>query len=167
MNVLWVRRRRTNCRPCCPLMSNPSTYLWTARPDGSGWQDNRLAQHLPQDQIRSSSGLLQLAQTIRSYVLHWKASFIKMRSGKSWFPRATSKKQLKTQPQKNRKWIVCINIGIIFNETPSYRLLLYLPATQTNFLQQKLAHNKNTVNSKMNSGYRHAESKTSTRFKLR
>ena len=46
---------------------------------------------------------------------------------------------------KNRKWIIYINFGIIFNETPSYRLLLYLPATPTNFLQQKLAHNKNTV----------------------
>jgi len=63
--------------------------------------------------------------------------------------------------------IIHINFGIIFNEIPSYRLLLYLPATPTNFLQQKLAHNKNTVNSKMNSGHRHAESKTSTRFKLR
>ena len=40
---------RTNCRPCCPLMSNPSTSSWTARPDSSGRWDNRMAaQHLPQ-----------------------------------------------------------------------------------------------------------------------
>jgi len=33
---LKVCRRRTNRRPCCPPMSNPSTCPWTARPDGSG-----------------------------------------------------------------------------------------------------------------------------------
>ena len=27
---LWVWRRRTNRRPCCPPMSNPSTSSWTA-----------------------------------------------------------------------------------------------------------------------------------------
>ena len=33
---LWVWRRRTNRRPCCPPMSNPSTSSWTVWPDGSG-----------------------------------------------------------------------------------------------------------------------------------
>jgi len=33
---LWVWRRRTNCRPCRPPMSNPSTSPWTAWPDSSG-----------------------------------------------------------------------------------------------------------------------------------
>ena len=28
--------RRTNRRPCCPPMSNPSISSWTARPDGFG-----------------------------------------------------------------------------------------------------------------------------------
>ena len=47
---LWVWRRRTNRRPCCPPMSNPSTSLWTARPDGSRRSDNRMfAQHLPRN----------------------------------------------------------------------------------------------------------------------
>jgi len=26
---LWVWRRRTNCQPCCPPMSNPSTSSWS------------------------------------------------------------------------------------------------------------------------------------------
>jgi len=53
-----VWRRRTNRRPCCLLMSNPSTSPWTARPNGSGQWDNRLAaQHLPRDLVRPSSGL--------------------------------------------------------------------------------------------------------------
>ena len=30
------KNRRTNRRPCCPLMSNPSTSPWTAWPDGPG-----------------------------------------------------------------------------------------------------------------------------------
>ena len=55
---LWVWRRRTNRRPCSPPMSNPSTSLWTAWPDGSGRWDNRMAaQHLPRDLVRPSSGL--------------------------------------------------------------------------------------------------------------
>ena len=55
---LWVWRRRTNCQPCCPPMSNPSTSLWTTWPDGSGRWDNRMAaQHLPRDLVRPSSGL--------------------------------------------------------------------------------------------------------------
>ena len=50
-------RRRTNRRPCCPPMSNPSTSSWTARPDGFGRWDNRMAaQHLPRDLKRPSSG---------------------------------------------------------------------------------------------------------------
>jgi len=40
---LWVWRRRTNRRPCCPPMSNPSTSPWTAWPDGSVRWDNRIA----------------------------------------------------------------------------------------------------------------------------
>ena len=57
---LWVWRRRTNCRPCCPSLSNPSTSPWAARFEGSWcWA----AQHLPRDLVRPSSGLWQLAQT--------------------------------------------------------------------------------------------------------
>jgi len=55
---LWVWRRRTKCRPCCPSMSNPSTSAWTVRPDGSGrWHNRIVAQHLPGDLARPSSGL--------------------------------------------------------------------------------------------------------------
>jgi len=39
----WVWRRKTNRRPFCPPMSNPSTFSWTTRPDGSGRWDNRMA----------------------------------------------------------------------------------------------------------------------------
>jgi len=47
--------RRTNCRPCCSPMSNPTTS-WIARPDASGRWDNRMAaQHLPRDLVRPSS----------------------------------------------------------------------------------------------------------------
>jgi len=47
---LWVWRRRTNRRPCCPPMSNPSTSPWTVWPDGFGRWDNWMAaQHLPRD----------------------------------------------------------------------------------------------------------------------
>ena len=53
---LWVWRRRTNRRPCCPPMSNPSTSPWTAWHDGSGWWDNWMAaQHLPRDLLWPSS----------------------------------------------------------------------------------------------------------------
>jgi len=55
---LWVWRRRRNCGPCCPPMSNPSTSSCTARPDGSGRWDNRIAaQHLPRDLVQPGSGL--------------------------------------------------------------------------------------------------------------
>jgi len=54
---LWVWRRRTNRRPCCPPMSNPSTSPWTAWPDDGGRWDNRMtAQYLPRDLVRPSSG---------------------------------------------------------------------------------------------------------------
>ena len=44
-------------RPCCPPMSNPSISSWTARLDGSGRWDNRLAaQHLSRNLARPSSG---------------------------------------------------------------------------------------------------------------
>jgi len=34
---------------------------WTARPDGSGWWDNRMgAQYLPRDLVRPSSGYEEL-----------------------------------------------------------------------------------------------------------
>ena len=36
---LWVWRR-TDCRPCCPPLSNPLTLPWTTWPDGSGRWDN-------------------------------------------------------------------------------------------------------------------------------
>jgi len=63
---LWVWRRRTNRRPCCLPMSNPSTSSWTARPDGSGRWDNQMtAQHLPRDLVRPSSGQQQLVQTTK------------------------------------------------------------------------------------------------------
>jgi len=53
---LWVLRRRTNRRPCCPPKSNPSTSSCTAMPDGSGQWDNQMAvQHLPRDLVRPSS----------------------------------------------------------------------------------------------------------------
>jgi len=46
---LWVWCRRTNPQTCHPPMSNPSTSLWTARPDGFGWWDNQIAaQYLPE-----------------------------------------------------------------------------------------------------------------------
>ena len=44
---LWVWHRRTNRRPCCPPMSNPSTYPWTARPYGSGRLDNLMFNTFP------------------------------------------------------------------------------------------------------------------------
>ena len=54
--LVW--RRRTNRRPCCPPMSNPSTSSLTARPDGFRQWDNRMAaQHLPRDLVRPSCGL--------------------------------------------------------------------------------------------------------------
>ena len=41
-------------------------FPWTAKPDGSGWRDNRLAaQHLPRDLVRPSNGQEQLAQTMK------------------------------------------------------------------------------------------------------
>ena len=53
--ALWVWRRRTNRRPCCSPMSNPSISSWTARPDGPGRWDNRMAaQHLPRHLVRPS-----------------------------------------------------------------------------------------------------------------
>ena len=55
---LWVWRRRTNRRPCCSPMSNPSTSPWTVWPNGSGrWNNRMAAQHLPRDLVRPSSGL--------------------------------------------------------------------------------------------------------------
>ena len=55
---LWVWRRGTNRRPCCPPMPNPSTSFWTAWIDWSGRWDNRMsAQHLPRNLAWSSSGL--------------------------------------------------------------------------------------------------------------
>ena len=54
---LWVWHRRTSGQPCCPPMSNPSTSPCTARPDGSGrWGNPMVAQHLPRDPVRPSSG---------------------------------------------------------------------------------------------------------------
>ena len=54
---LWVWRRRTNLRPCRPPMSNPSTSPRTARPDGSGrWNNRMAAQHLLRNLARPSSG---------------------------------------------------------------------------------------------------------------
>jgi len=52
---LWVWHRT---RPCCPSVSNPPASSRTARPDGSGQWDNRMAaQHLPRDLVRPSSVL--------------------------------------------------------------------------------------------------------------
>ena len=54
---LWVWRRRTNRRPCCPPMSNPSATPRTARPDGSGRWDNRMALQRPSRNLaRPNSG---------------------------------------------------------------------------------------------------------------
>ena len=64
---LWVWRRRTNHRPCCPPVSNPWTSSWTARPDGSARWDYRMAaQHLPRDLVRPSSGLKNSLERWRS-----------------------------------------------------------------------------------------------------
>jgi len=53
-NGLWVWRRSTNRRPCCPVQSTSSRTAW---PDGSGRWDNRVsAQHLPGDLVWPSSG---------------------------------------------------------------------------------------------------------------
>ena len=53
---LWVWRSRTNCRPCCPPTSNPSTSPWTARPESCGWWDNCMtARRLSWNPVRSSS----------------------------------------------------------------------------------------------------------------
>ena len=55
-NGVW--HRRTSGRLCCPPMSNPSTSSRTARPDGSGRRNNRMAaQHLPRDLARPSNSL--------------------------------------------------------------------------------------------------------------
>jgi len=61
---LWMWRKKTNRRPCCPRMSNPSAPKWTARPDGSVRWDNRMAaqQLMPRDLVRPSSGRQQLFQ---------------------------------------------------------------------------------------------------------
>jgi len=68
---LWVWRRRTNRRPCCLPVINPSTSSsWTARPDGSGRWNNRMAgQHLPRDLVRPISGQQQLAETTKKTTL--------------------------------------------------------------------------------------------------
>jgi len=69
---LWVWSRGTNRRPCCPPMSNPSTSSWTARSDGSGRWDNRMAaQHLPRDLVRPSSGLKNSLKRRRKCTTHW------------------------------------------------------------------------------------------------
>ena len=63
---LGVWRKRTNPPPCCPPKSNPTTYSWKARPDGSGRWDTRMAtQHLTRDLVRPSRGMKQLAQTMK------------------------------------------------------------------------------------------------------
>ena len=63
---MWVWRRRTYRRPCCPPLSNPPTSSWTVRPDGSRRWDNRMAaQHMPRDLVRPSSGQQKLAQTTK------------------------------------------------------------------------------------------------------
>ena len=63
---LLVWRRGTDRGPCCPSLSNPSNSLWSAWPNGSGWRNNWLcAQHPPRDLVRSSSGLKELAQTMK------------------------------------------------------------------------------------------------------
>jgi len=54
---LWMCRRRTNRRPCCPPLSTPSTSPWTAWPDGAGqWDSWMAAQHLPRGIVRPSNG---------------------------------------------------------------------------------------------------------------
>ena len=63
---LWVWRRRTNRRPCCPPMSNPSNSPWTAWPYGCGWWDKRMAaQHLPRE-------LCGLAVDWKSWLIQWR-----------------------------------------------------------------------------------------------
>jgi len=63
---LWVWRRGTDRWPSCASLSNPSASLWNAWPDGPGWRNNRMAaQHLSRDLLRPSSGLQELAQTMK------------------------------------------------------------------------------------------------------
>jgi len=63
---LWVWRRRTNRRPCCPSMSNP----WP--PHGMTVLDDEtiewLAQHLPRGLVRPSSGYEELTQKERVWL---------------------------------------------------------------------------------------------------
>ena len=66
---LWVWRRRTNSRPCCPPLSTPSTSAWTAWPDGSGrWENWMAAQHLSRDLVRPSSGFNNSLKRRRNYL---------------------------------------------------------------------------------------------------
>ena len=52
-----------------PTLSNPSTSPWTARPDGSGRWDNRMAaQHLTRDLVRPSSGFNNSTKRRRTIV---------------------------------------------------------------------------------------------------
>ena len=80
---LWVWRRRTNHRPCCPPMSNPLTSPRTAWPDTSGRPDGSMRQ--PNDSStpapRSSAAkqwFEQLAQKKEKNSNHlWNADFSK------------------------------------------------------------------------------------------
>jgi len=67
---LWMWRRRTNCRPRYPPLSNPSIIPWSARPDVPGRWDNQMAaQHMPRDLVGPNSGY-ELSQTMK-----WKVYF--------------------------------------------------------------------------------------------
>jgi len=69
----WVLRRRTNRGICCPPLSTPSTFPWTARSDGCGWWNNRLAtQHLSLHLVRLVLHLVLTQMIImKQLVLAW------------------------------------------------------------------------------------------------
>jgi len=66
---------------------NPSTSPWTAQPDGSRWRDSRLiAEHLPRDLVRPSSGMKELAQTMKKKSLLKFATWIYDNRKLRWSP---------------------------------------------------------------------------------
>ena len=67
LRLVW--RRGPDRWPCCPSLFNLSTSQ-RAWPDDSGWRDNLLCATLAWDLVWSSSGLNQLAQTMKKREFH-------------------------------------------------------------------------------------------------
>ena len=87
LNVVWpllglvCGTKETDCRPCCPPMSNPSNSPWAAWPYGCGWWDKRMAaQHLPRElcglAVDWKSWLIQWRKIVRSRSVHTATSSI-------------------------------------------------------------------------------------------